>query len=217
MVLPTTALRPMLGSQWVLRRTLAHEFFHIFSRNNPKLRSSLYEAIGFRHCGKVELPVVLRTRMITNPDAPRNEHCIRVQLSGKSVWAVPILHPPRFEEATGFDLNTLLVPSLLLVEKDSSGVARPIVGADGPLLVGIDRVTGLFEQIGRNTSYIIHPEEILAENASLLTLGARHFPSPEILNKIEGLLREARAGDPGPGEDGGKVSPAPDRDCADVR
>ncbi len=215
-VLYSTLLPSVLENQWFLRYVLAHEFFHVFSRNNPKLRNALYQAIGFEHCGKLEIPAVLRLRMVANSDAPKNEHCIRVSHSGKSVWAVPIVYPPKSDTTTGLDLHTLRVPSLLLVEKDNSGVARPIAGADGSLLVGVDAVDGFFEQIGRNTTYIIHPEEILAENAALLTTGRSDVRSPEILRKIADLLAEARGADPGRGQNGGEVSRAPSRECTNA-
>jgi hypothetical protein len=43
-------------------------------------------------------------------------------------------------------------------------------------------------RIGRNTEYIIHPEEILADNFVLLVNGAK-APSPEILQKLDAVLR----------------------------
>jgi len=206
-VLPMTALA---SSQRALRWILAHEFFHVFSRNNPRLRNALYEAIGFHHCGKVEVPAALRSRMLTNPDAPRSEHCIRVTYSGRPVWVVPITHAPRYDKASRQELIGLVDLTLLLVEKDSvSGVARPIVGAGEPSWVGVDRVRGFFEQIGRNTGYIVHPEEILADNATLLTLGQRNVASPEILSRTAALL----GGNPTAGQNGGEGSLAPKGDC----
>ncbi len=210
-VLPMTALA---SSQWRLRWILAHEFFHVFSRSNPKLRSALYEAIGFRHCGKVEIPVALRARMLTNPDAPKSEHCILVMFSGKLVWAIPITHAPRYDKASRQELVGLLDLTLLLVEKDSlSGVPRPILMAGKPLWVGVDRVSGFFEQVGRNTSYIIHPEEILADNATMLTLGMSNVPSPQVLIRVAGLLE----GDRPLGPNGTEGPHAPKIDCPDAR
>jgi hypothetical protein len=177
-VVYSTQLPRVLENQRFLRYLLAHEFFHVFSRNSPKLRNALYRVIGFEHCGKLEIPAVLRSRMVANSDAPRHEHCIRVSHSGKSVWAVPIVYPPKSDTKAGLDLHTLRVPSLLLLEKDISGVARPIAGADGSLLVSVHAVDGFFQQIGRNTTYIIHPEEILAENAALLTTGQSESGHP---------------------------------------
>jgi hypothetical protein len=215
-VLPSSAL--LASGKFYLRWLLAHESFHIYSRNDPKLRGALYEAIGFRHCGKVEVPAALRSRMLTNPDAPKNEHCIRVSFAGKPVWAVPIIHARKHDKASRRELIEFLEVSLLLVEKDAlSGVARPVRGADGPSWVGVDRVTGFFEQVGRNTDYIIHPEEIVADNAALLTLRASQVRSPEILGRIAGVLGEARRGGPTPGQNRGKGPPAPKIDCAAPR
>ena len=80
------------GSPKSLQRLIAHELFHVLSRASPELREKLYKAIGFEKCDEVELPASLKDRRITNPDAPRNDHCIRVQVDGKPVWAVPIIY-----------------------------------------------------------------------------------------------------------------------------
>jgi hypothetical protein len=42
--------------------------------------------------------------------------------------------------------------------------------------------------VGRNTNYIIHPEEILAENFALLMMDKHDVPSPEILKKMQDVL-----------------------------
>ena len=44
------------------------------------------------------------------------------------------------------------------------------------------------EQVGNNTDYIIHPEEILADNFALLVLGEHNMPSPEIPQKMREIL-----------------------------
>jgi hypothetical protein len=52
---------------------------------------------------------------------------------------------------------------------------------------------GLLEQIGRNTRYLIHPEEILADNFAVLYLSKLRSdlpkpPSPELLLRLEKIL-----------------------------
>ena len=47
------------------------------------------------------------------------------------------------------------------------------------------------EQIGGNTGYIIHPDEILAENFALLASGKRDVPTPRILDAMTKLLGPA--------------------------
>ena len=63
---------------------------------------------------------------------------------------------------------------MLLVERaDSAGAsARPLERNGAPVLVPFNRVGGLCEQIGHNTEYVIHAEEILASNFELLVQGA---------------------------------------------
>ena len=55
----------------------------------------------------------------------------------------------------------------------------------------MQHVSGFTEQVGRNTDYIIHPEEILADNFALLVLNEHDVASPEILQKMrEALARK---------------------------
>ncbi len=41
-----------------------------------------------------------------------------------------------------------------------------------------------------NTDYIIHPEEILAENFVLLLNNSRYIRNPEILEEIKNILTQ---------------------------
>lgn len=178
-----------------LARLLAHEIFHVVSRSRPALRDALYEAIGFHRCGEVALPGALAARRITNPDAPVNEHCIRVRVDGEPVLAVPVLYSsePRYDPGTGDELFDYLIFAMLLVERSGDeGRARPIEREDGPALVPVERVDGFFEQVGRNTDYIIHPEEILASNFELLVLDDEPVPSPDVLERIRDVLAAAQ-------------------------
>lgn len=179
-----------------LERLLAHELFHILSRNSPSARAALYEAIGFRHCGEIALPPALAARKITNPDAPRNEHCIRVRVNGEPVWVVPILFSTgeRYEPGSGKGLFDYMQSALLVTEEGTGGRVRAKMGQGGPLLVDADQVSGFFDQVGRNTEYIIHPEEILAENFALLVTGEQGVPSPEILSRIRETLAKTPVG-----------------------
>ena len=180
-----------------LRRLLAHELFHVASRAHPALADELYRVIGFHRCGAVALPPVIAARRITNPDAPKDEHCIEVAVGGTKAWALPVI-------VSRISLDELpnagpflqhVYPVLLLVERSAAGAAAtPLAGAAGPRIVDIDEVSGFFEQIGRNTRYVIHPEEIVAENFALLATGARDLPSPEIAAGVERVLAQYRTG-----------------------
>ena len=179
-----------------LKRLIAHEPFHISTRAYPQLVDRLYEVIGFQACGEVELPVGLKARRITNPDAPKDQHCIRVDVSGEKVWALPVLFSLASKEdiARGGEFLDNVTVGLLLVDKPAgAAVARPLMGPKGPRFVRLEDVSGFFEQIGRNTKYLIHPEEILADNFALLAIGERNVPSPGILAGIEKVLAKFTA------------------------
>jgi hypothetical protein len=176
-----------------IQKKLCHELFHILSRKNPRLREKLYESIGFVKCSEIDFPEALKARKITNPDAPRNDHSIKVQVKGQNRWAVPILYSSseRYDEAKGGDFFDYLRFELLLLDEQSPGAnGTPAYDSKNPALVSVNGVTGFFEKVGRNTPYIIHPEEILAENFTILILGSNKTPSPEIISKMRSILAE---------------------------
>jgi len=188
LILPQDMLRP---NRPLPPRLVAHELLHILSRSNPGLRDRLYQVIGFVRCAEVELPQTLRRRRITNPDAPANDHCIRVQVEGAEVWAVPIIfsRTGQYDVQRGGEFFSYMQSQLLLVQRQGDPpVTKPLYAGSEPRLVDFDQVSGFYEQVGRNTEYLIHPEEILADNFALLVLGDENAPSPEILQKLQDVL-----------------------------
>jgi hypothetical protein len=168
-----------------------HELFHVLSRTNPDLKEKLYAAIGFRKCDEVNLPGDLKSRRITNPDGPRNDHCIAVEVAGRPVWAVPILFSDaeRYDPNRGGSFFDYMQFRFLVVPRDgNSPPARMPPAGQEAKLVEQKELTGFFEQIGRNTEYTIHPDEILADNFASLMMQDRDVRSPEILKKIEAIL-----------------------------
>lgn len=173
-----------------LDRLLAHELFHIISRADPDLRDRLYAVIGFEACGVIEHPEALKARRLTNPDAPQNAHLIRVEIDGEERPAMPILlaNAPYDPESDATIFNLLSVKFLVLEKGPDAW--RPVTKADGsPYAVAPVRVTNFEEQIGRNTGYIIHPEEILADNFAHLIIGTKDLPDPQIVAEIAKLLQ----------------------------
>jgi hypothetical protein len=174
-----------------LARIIAHEFFHVASRQDAALRDKLYAVIGFEKCNEVELPAALIGRRITNPDAPRNDHRIQVRLNGENRWVVPVLYASsaNYDTARGGEFFDYLEFRLLLVQPSgAAGQWAPLLRNGEPVLESPQQVEGFFEQVGRNTDYIIHPEEILADNFALLVTGKTGVPSPQILDGMRRVL-----------------------------
>lgn len=174
-----------------LKKLICHELFHIVSRRNPDLREKLYAIIGFARCNEIKLPPELERRKITNPDAPRNDHFIRLQIEGHESLAVPILlsSAETYDVKRGGEFFEYLQFQFLVVEK-SGGSQKMKAVSEGlsPKLVEMKSVSGFMEQVGTNTDYIIHPEEILAENFALLVMKGNNVASPEILQKMSEVL-----------------------------
>ena len=174
-----------------LTRLICHELFHVLSRQNPGLRDELYAAIGFTRCEDLEFPRELTARKITNPDAPRNDHFIRLAIDGQTRPAIPILlsRTEIYDITRRREFFEYLELKFVVVDLNpGSGGPKVIYEKSDPKLVELKAVSGFFEQVGRNTEYIIHPEEILADNFALLVLGKQGVQSPEVLEKMRAIL-----------------------------
>ena len=167
-----------------LERLFYHELFHIISRNNQKLRDELYSIIGFKPCGAVKLPNNMMPLRISNPDAPIIEHCIRISFEDDKHWVAPVLFSriPKYNPETGDTFFRYLEFRLMSIDIETT---KPILNNDKPILFKPDEVEGFFEQIGQNTSYILHPEETLANNFVFLITEKKGLKSPEIPKKIK--------------------------------
>jgi hypothetical protein len=176
-----------------LEHVFLHELFHVLSRRNPKLREALYAQIGFQPCGPVALPPDYAARKLTNPDAPIIEHQLKGRIGDREVHVMPVLYS---REATYRAGDTrpffaYLEFRLMEIEQGANGW-QPVIRDGRPVFHQPADVGNFFEQIGRNTGYIIHPEEVLADNFVLLMQGKQDVPNPEILTRMaETLRREA--------------------------
>jgi hypothetical protein len=58
-------------------------------------------------------------------------------------------------------------------------------------LVELKDLQGFFERVGRNTQYLIHPEEILADNFAIAIAGKTDVPSPMIPQEMLRIMHGA--------------------------
>ena len=77
-------------------------------------------------------------------------------------------------------------------KNENNQTYEPVYADNFPVLLEVEEIDGFFEQIGKNSNYIIHPEEILADNFSLLVMGQK-VPSPWVLDKLKGFLVQPNA------------------------
>jgi hypothetical protein len=174
-----------------LPKILPHEVFHVLSSHNPELRRKLYATIGFHPVGEVPLPEALAARKITNPDAPLNNYAIATDSPGGRVEWLPVLisKSERYDPARGGTLFNYLEFKLLQLEREGNSW-RPALRNGQPVLIDPASVPGYAAQIGDNTKYIIHPEEILADNFVFLLDGRIDLPTPRVVEAMGNVLQE---------------------------
>lgn len=173
-----------------LYKLITHELFHVYSRHNPIVRDRLYAVIGFQPCREIKYPPELRDLKITNPDAPCNRHYLQVAYQDSPLVVAPILYArQRYDTKRWGEFFHYLNFTLMGLEKiDGNFQCKYHNGK--PLLLSVNKVKGFHEQVGRNTSYNIHPEEILAENFVILVQKRKHIPSPAIITRMKTILSQ---------------------------
>ncbi len=187
-VIPSQALeRPNLQA---LRKTLLHEIFHIYSRFHPAQKNALYELIGFKkQAGKVVWPKSIQEKLLLNPDGLDYRHAIRLKENDSLAIPVLLSNEPCFKkEKSGYFAYAGL--KLIPVRVDQK---QDVLRVSPDTVLNYLDYPSFFEQITDNTSYVIHPDEILADNFALLLL-SKYDPDPrnEVTFSGEGaiLLRE---------------------------
>lgn len=174
-----------------LEQLLTHELFHVLSSHNPNLRQELYATVGFIPCGEVTMPENLVHRKLTNPDAPTIGHSITLLVNGTKQQAVPILYASveNYDPTSGKTFFSFLEFRLMLVTK-SGNQTLPLLRDSEPVLLDASKLPAYFEQIGRNTGYIIHPEEILADNFVHLVHERENLRTPRIVDDMRKALEK---------------------------
>ena len=189
-ILPEQKIRKPLPD---LEDTIIHELFHIVSRAKPDLRKQLYRIIGFSPINTVEYPEELRQRKITNPDGVQNGWLINVTNQNQTLPTIAVLYAStsQYDIKKGGEFFDYLVFHLMVLKKDNASWQPKLVGGH-PLLLEPRQVSGFFEQVGNNTDYIIHPDEILASNFVRMVNGETNLPTPGIVSEMKKLFSRQR-------------------------
>jgi hypothetical protein len=181
----------LVGQNAALEKLLTHELCHVLLSNDPILKEALYRAINFRKCNDIELPEKLREVKITNPDGVKNDHYVEVEYDNSIIQVVPIIYSssPKYDVAEGGEFFRYLKISLLVIEKEGDSWRYKSSSNGEPILLELKDVPDYFNRIGSNTSYVIHPEEIIADNFVLVVQGTQPVKSEWVIEKMQKLLK----------------------------
>jgi hypothetical protein len=183
-VIPSVALN-RIGDH-MLPVVIAHELWHVLSRHSPALRDAAYAVIGTTAAPGFTIPPEIAARSITNPDGPDVAFRMPVELAARTAWAMALLDfkAPGFTVDGSDKFMELIELHLLELAQDGSGAWQPARDGSGALVMhdalvaeGPD-ATPFARCYGRNTTEIVHPDEVVASSFALLAMG--DFPAPKV-------------------------------------
>lgn len=169
----------MLGIPGLLDGTIAHELFHILSRNDPEFRQKMYDIFGFTIADEPEFSPEIRDILGSNPDVEAFDSYAMFNINGEMTKGVVVtlLKNPYSEGAYLFDnLSTGIVPY------------------DNPnMYYTIDEVSNFWDVFGENSNYVIATEEGIADNfasAVIYGMDGRKYKDPELIQSILDVMAE---------------------------
>jgi len=152
-----------------LKSVLLHEIFHILSRYNPEIKKAAYALIGFlplEHTYTIA-DQKLRKRVLLNPDGLSNDFGIALKSkNGETMMAVPLIHSKHknFKTSVSSYFDYINFEVYRLDRASNQMMSKSDFSNDVP----DEFFNNFFEQIADNTQYIIHPDEIMADNFMLM-------------------------------------------------
>lgn len=149
--------------------TVLHEIFHIYSRYHKAEKESLYKLIGFTPINKGILFYTphLTPRILANPDGLDLNYKINLtDQEGNSFDAIGLItsksakyDPSKFTFFDYIQFHLYKIQSSSTTSETFNVIAKEDLSPDFDL-----SKTNFGQQIKDNTGYIIHPDEIMADN-----------------------------------------------------
>ena len=173
-----------------LREIMAHELFHVLTRNSMDFKKAIYATIGFNITRQeIIFPAELVNKRISNPDISRHDSYASFLIDGKEQNCTMVLYTDR--EYTEGGLTDYLNVGLVLLDEHFI----PLQQNGETVIYPISKAENFYEKVGRNTNYTIHPEEILADNFAYTLTNTSKVKDSEIIQRIKEVLKGQYKGD----------------------
>lgn len=167
-----------------LKYLVAHELFHLLTRQNSNFKKDIYKVIGFTVIEKeIIFPSDLAEIRISNPDISRYDSYGTFTIGGQKQYCTMVIYTDRpYDGKALFDyLKVGLVPL--------NGDFVPVQKAGKTIIYALDEAEDFYTQVGKNTNYLIHPEEIMADNFAFTLTGKKDLANPEIIQNVQKVLK----------------------------
>ena len=165
------------------KTVLAHELFHCLTRNHPDFRKNMYEVIGFTATGE-EVPFgeEVKEVMISNPDVEHHDAWAEFEINGEKKKCVAVLTTETPFEKPGDSFFDTMYTGLVPLD-------------DPDRMYRSEEASNFWDLFGRNTDYVIDPEEAMADNFSFTMIygpEGKDYKTPEIIRDIDRRLKEMK-------------------------
>ena len=169
---------------------LVHEVFHVFSSHHPELRERMYGLLGFVRCVEPPLAPSVDARRFTNPDAMGMDYALSVKHEDRDMMVIPTL----LAKSATFDMAKKgrvfeQIDFVLLEVTIADGKAALVEKHGEPVTHLANNVPGFLRAMSRNTNYIWHPEEVLADNFVRAVRPGRKLNSPELPKQLVEIMQ----------------------------
>ena len=176
----TTGLSEDLACQEFFLCMIAHELFHCFTRSNRFFRAAMYDILGFHLMeDEVTFSHEIREKIINNPDVECHDSWAYFTIDGEKKRCGTVFTTRRPFEKVGDSFMDLMEVGLVPLD-------------DPSLMYGAEDVADFWEVFGRNTDYVVGPEEVLADNfgyALIIGLQEDRYEDPRIIREILNRIR----------------------------
>lgn len=144
-----------------IREVVAHEIFHVITRNDAQFRQLMYSFVGFNVMDReVEFGSAVRSMLVSNPDVERYDNWAEFTIGGvKRRCILTAVYTCSYAQAVATD------PEANFFDY-TQGVLVPL---DEPnTMIPIGQATDFYDVMGHNSDYFFAAEEYLADNFSYL-------------------------------------------------
>jgi hypothetical protein len=183
-LIPADVLKQPNASQFL--DVMLHEIFHVYSRYHPEQKKELYGLIGFQAVDQLEIPEPVADRMLYNPDGINLNWTIQLDIKDKGkIWAIPAIVSTysQYRPALPMFFGYLRFGLFEATCEDDLSRCTMIGTEDGFSTLDNTAMGPYFKKIKDNTQYIIHPDEIMADNFVLVVMGRQQPKRTEHLSE----------------------------------
>ncbi len=179
-----------MNDLYAMEEILIHELFHIFSKNNLEVREKLYNSIGFYKTKNLLFPQNLAEYKITNPDSVDNNYYFESTVNGRKEKVMPVLFASEYyDEKKGGDFFDYLQLAFCCIEENDNN-SQIKNSENNYYIYPLKMIPNYISLIGENTGYIIHAEEVLADNFVLMVTNSKNIKTKRVISNMKKILKK---------------------------